>query len=204
MIALSMTALSGIALSGTALSGTALSLDTLLILAFGVCLTWRWASHRGKWELLTLPNTPAVDTLFTAIKAPWTLGTFLRGFMCGWGPLPIRSLGAVRQLDAVASRVLIGLVRRPPDLLAGINTEVDKPGKRAIASIGEDAWTQIQYPQAILDPDTGQMLSAAEVADIEYTVFTSRPKPFRQTARLIVRRVPELNDKKLAGQDPLF
>jgi hypothetical protein len=78
------------------------------------------------------------------------------------------------------------------------------PVQRAIASIEEDAWTTIQYPQAILDEETGELISAAEVAETEYTALGSRPKRYRQTARLFVLRIPELNKEKLAGQDSLF
>ena len=46
--------------------------------------------------------------VFTVCRAPSTLGTFLRSF----------TFGHVRQLDAVASRVLVNLAERPP-LLAG-------------------------------------------------------------------------------------
>ena len=77
--------------------------------------------------------------------------------------------------------------------------------QRAIAEIPAEAWTRIEYSQAIRDPDTGQMVSAAEVAEIDYTAFTSKAKQYRQTARLIVRRIPELNRDKLAAHhDTLF
>src|SRR5690625_1765613 len=46
---------------------------------------------------------------FTARRAPTTLGTHLRGY----------TFGHVRQLDAVASRLLAGLAERVPGLLAG-------------------------------------------------------------------------------------
>jgi len=73
---------------------------------------------------------------------------------------------------------------------------------RAISQIPADGWTRIEYTQAIPDPDTGELVSAAEVAETEYTAFGSTPSPV--TARLIVRRVPERNKDKLAGQDELF
>ena len=53
----------------------------------------------------------AMRRLFTGIRAPSTLGTFLRTL----------TFGHVRQLDAVASRLLINLCRRAP-LLAGADT----------------------------------------------------------------------------------
>ncbi len=76
--------------------------------------------------------------------------------------------------------------------------------QEAIASIPADAWTRIEYPQAILDKDTGELVSAAEVTEIEFTAFKSKPKRFWQDGRLIVRRIPELNQEKLAGQNSLF
>mgnify|MGYP003409210465 FL=1 len=82
----------------------------------------------------------------------------------------------------------------------GMNPNV----RRAIAAIHEEAWTRITYPQAIPDPQTGELVAAAEVAEIAYTAFTSKPRSQQVTARLIVRRIPELNKAKLAGQDPLF
>ncbi|MGF7236685.1 MAG: IS1380 family transposase, partial [Frankia sp.] len=58
---------------------------------------------------------------------------------------------------------------------------------RAIATISDDAWTPVHYPGAVLDPDTGQLISDAQVAEVEFTAFASTQPPV--TARLIVRRV---------------
>jgi len=57
----------------------------------------------------------------------------------------------------------------------------------AIAAITEDAWMPVHYPGAVLDLDTGHLISDAEVAEIEFTAFASTKTPV--TARLIVRRV---------------
>jgi hypothetical protein len=59
--------------------------------------------------------------------------------------------------------------------------------QRAIALIDKHAWTPVSYPGAVTDPDTGQLISDAEVAEIEFTAFASTHHPV--TARLIVRRV---------------
>ena len=64
---------------------------------------------------------------------------------------------------------------------------------RAITSIGEDAWTPVHYPGAVEDPDTGQLISDAEVAEVEFTAFTSKNTHEQVTARLIVRRVRDAN-----------
>jgi hypothetical protein len=75
--------------------------------------------------------------------------------------------------------------------------------RAAIASIPQDAWTPIRYPRAIFDDQLGCWVSDAEVAETGYTAFTSR-KGKAITARLIVRRVRDLNAKAAAGQDELF
>lgn len=76
--------------------------------------------------------------------------------------------------------------------------------KTAIASIAEDAWETIKYPQAIYDQDTKRWVSKAEVAEVDYTAFASKKKDARIPGRLIVRRIPELNPTNAAGQDTLF
>src|SRR6185503_11426049 len=37
---------------------------------------------------------------------------------------------------------------------------------RPIAAIDADAWTPVRYPGAVLDPDTGEWISDAEVAEV--------------------------------------
>ena len=58
---------------------------------------------------------------------------------------------------------------------------------RAIDSIPEDSWTPVQYPRAVRDPDTGALISDAEVAEVVCTVFAGTGHAV--TARLVVRRV---------------
>ena len=53
----------------------------------------------------------AMPRLFCGVRAPSTLGTFLRAFR----------FGHVRQLDAVASRFLTGLTRRAPLVSTGVD-----------------------------------------------------------------------------------
>jgi len=75
--------------------------------------------------------------------------------------------------------------------------------RKAIQSIPESAWSPIQYTNAIFDKDTGRWISTAEVAEINYTAFGSKKKSQHIPGRLVVRRVPELNNKKL-DQPTLF
>jgi hypothetical protein len=68
---------------------------------------------------------------------------------------------------------------------------------RAIATIPDQAWTPVHYPGAVHDPDTGKLISDAEVAEVAFTAFGSTRHPV--TARLIVRRV-----RDRAKPDELF
>ena len=61
---------------------------------------------------------------------------------------------------------------------------------RTIASIDEQEWIPVHYPGAVTDPDTGKLISDAEVAETSYTAFSGR---HQVTARLIVRRVKDAN-----------
>ncbi|HYU05152.1 MAG TPA: IS1380 family transposase [Jatrophihabitantaceae bacterium] len=74
-----------------------------------------------------------------------------------------------------------------------VTARKDRAVTAAIASIPEDAWTTIRYPRAIFDDQLGQWVSDAEVAEIPFTAFASKPKTRQVTARLIVRRVRDAN-----------
>jgi len=75
---------------------------------------------------------------------------------------------------------------------------------RAISEIREEAWQAIEYPHAVFDDEAGQWISDAEVAEIPFTAFTSRPQAEHVTCRLVVRRVKRLGGAAWAGQDELF
>jgi hypothetical protein len=84
-----------------------------------------------------------------------------------------------------------------------VTVPVNSSIRAAIAAIPDDAWTAIQYPRAIWDEQLGCWVSDAEVAEIEYTAFASK-KNQQVTARLIVRRIRDLNKNAAHGQDELF
>lgn len=60
---------------------------------------------------------------------------------------------------------------------------------KAVDSIGETQWTPVHYPGAVLDPDTGALISDAEVAETGYTLGIRGHG--RVTSRLVVRRVKD-------------
>jgi hypothetical protein len=243
----------------------------------------------------------AMDRLFTDVRAPSTLGTFLRSF----------TFGHVRQLDAVAARLLANLASRAPllpgatelayvdvddtmrqtygyakqgsghgytgvkglnALLATVSTptsapviaatrlrkgsagssrgaarlvtdalvtarsagatgirvlradaafyrhdvvaaarrhrarfsitaRIDSATRKTIEAIPDHAWIPIKYTHAVFDDEQQRWISDAEVAETTHTAFTTGGKSKRVTARLIVRRVPDLNP---AHQSELF
>jgi len=63
----------------------------------------------------------------------------------------------------------------------------------AIASIPEREWTPIHHPEAFVDPDTAELVSDAEVAQIGYVAFAGKPKRLHAEGRLVVRRVKRRN-----------
>jgi Transposase DDE domain group 1 len=85
-------------------------------------------------------------------------------------------------------------------LTTGSNPDVTA----AIAGIDETVWTAIHYPDAFVDTETGQLISDAQVAEVPYTAFASKPAKLQAHGRLIVRRVKRLNPKTAPGQDGLF
>ncbi|AGP53167.1 hypothetical protein M271_07735 [Streptomyces rapamycinicus NRRL 5491] len=82
-------------------------------------------------------------------------------------------------------------------ITCGMNPSV----RRVVLAIPDTAWQQITYPTAVPDPDTGELISGAQVAEIPaYTAFTGRRKSEQVTARLIVRRVRDLAKPATVGE----
>jgi hypothetical protein len=82
-----------------------------------------------------------------------------------------------------------------------ITARLNAPVRKAIEAIAADAWTPIKYTNAVWDEHAQAWISDAEVAEIGFTAFGSLAKAKQVTARLIVRRVPDVNP---ANQNPLF
>ncbi len=108
----------------------------------------------------------------------------------------------VRMDSAFYSAAACGAARRAGAFFS-VTVPMNPHVRAAIAVIGEHAWTAIRYPRAIWDDQLGHWVSDAEVAEVGYTAFTSK-KGGPVTARLIVRRVKDLNRQAAAGQDELF
>jgi hypothetical protein len=111
----------------------------------------------------------------------------------------------VRADSAFYGHDVIAAIRRAKARFS-ITARQDVAVKRAIASIAEQAWTTIKYPNAVYDEQFGQWVSDAEIAEVPFTAFASRSKKHAVTARLIVRRVRDQNpdDVHVNAQGELF
>ena len=154
-------------------------------------------------QVLRKGLSPLVATISTATSAPVIAGMRLRAGRAGSGKGAGRMIAAaintaraagatgpilVRGDSAYGSRAVIGACVRHKVQFSLVMTH-NKAVQRAIAAIPDTAWTPVDYPGAVRDPDTGAWISDAEVAETTYTAFTGRPEEI--TARLIVRRVKD-------------
>lgn len=119
---------------------------------------------------------------------------------CGAGGLLV-----VRADSAFYGRDIVAAIGRAKARFS-ITARQDAAVKRAIAGIGEQAWTTIRYPHAVFDDQLSQWVSDAEVAEVPFTAFASRGRKHAVTARLIVRRVRDANPDHLVAnaQGELF
>jgi hypothetical protein len=153
--------------------------------------------------------------LSTPLSAPVIAATRLRGGTAGSargaGTLISEGIGTSRAVGATglliaggdsafySAKAVHACLRA--QACFSFTAKMDKAVKAAIATIGEESWTSIKYPNAIFDEESGQWVSDAQVAEITYTALVSKNK-HKVTARLIVRRVKRLNTK--AAEDELF
>ena len=85
-----------------------------------------------------------------------------------------------------------------------VTVRLDPKVKAAIAAIGDDAWTPIEYTDAIYDEVTQRWVSRAEIAEIAFTAFSSKKVNQQVPGRLVVRRIPDLNHDGADEQGTLF
>jgi hypothetical protein len=117
----------------------------------------------------------------------------------GAGADPARgALVVVRADSAFYAQPVVAAARRAGARFS-VTARMTPAVTAAISAIGSDAWTAIHYPDAFIDPDTGELISDAEVAETSLTAFTGRRQAEHVTARLIVRRVKRLNPATAGG-----
>ena len=162
-----------------------------------------------------------IATVTTEHAAPVILGQRLRKGACGSARGAARivadTLATVRRLrstettQAVLLRADSAFYGHPSVAAAirggaqvSITVRLDSTVKTAIAAIGEQDWTPIEYTAAVYDETTRQWISRAEVAEIAFTAFSSRKATEQIPGRLVVRRIPDLNPSSNHGQGALF
>jgi hypothetical protein len=168
------------------------------------CRLTRWRGH-----LIAV-----ISTLLAApVLGPVRLRGGSAGSARGAAGLAAEAIGTAREAGCTGmilarfdsafyySAVIRAVVRHGAHF--SVTVPVNSSIRAAIAAIPEDAWTAIAYPQAIWDGQLRCRASGAEVAETRYAAFTSKPESEQVTARLIVRRVRDRNEKA-AGQDKLF
>ena len=179
-------------------------IDSLLRPTFGHAKQGASYGHTkiaGK-QVLRKGLSPLATTLSTASGAPVIAGIRLRAGRAGSGKgaasMVTEAIGLARTAGATGDILVRGdsayghsTVTRAC-LRAGARFSVvlvkNPTVTTAIADIPDDAWTPVHYPGAVPDPETGEWISDAQVAEIPvFTAFASTRHPV--TARLIVRRV---------------
>lgn len=85
-----------------------------------------------------------------------------------------------------------------------VTVRLDPKVRAAITQIPDDSWIPIEYTDAVYDEQTEQWISRAEVAEIDFTAFSSKKASQHVPGRLVVRRIPDLNPKAPDGQETLF
>lgn len=165
----------------------------------------------GGYQLLLRGLSPLVVTISTRLSAPVIAAMRLRGGNAGSARGAASLLAQALTTAKAAGATGMLLVRADSAYYAGqvvtaagragayfsITVSMNTAIQAAIAGIAEDAWTAVRYPGAVIDPDTGKLISEAEVAETTYTAFAG--SPHEVTARLVVRRVLDKNT-----QDALF
>jgi hypothetical protein len=171
----------------------------------------------GGKSLLVRGLNALAAVVSTPLSAPVIAATRLRGGNAasarGAASLAARAIATARdcgctgtiivRLDsAYYNAAVTGAIRRAGARFS-VTVPVNASIRAAIAAIPGDAWTPIRYPRAIWDDQLDAWISDAEVAEVPYTAFASK-KARAVTARLIVRRVRDLNKQAADGQDELF
>jgi hypothetical protein len=165
----------------------------------------------GGYQLLLRGLSPLVVTISTRLSAPVIAAIRLRGGNAssarGAASLLTQALNTAKAAGATGMLLLradsayyagaIVSAARKAGAYFSITVTTNPAIQAAIAGIADDAWTAVRYPGAVEDPDTGELISEAEVAECAYTAFAGSRHEI--TARLVVRRTLDKNT-----QDALF
>ncbi|AXB45182.1 IS1380 family transposase [Amycolatopsis albispora] len=158
-----------------------------------------------------------IATLSSPVCAPVILTARLRGGTCdsrrGAASMITEAIGLARRAGATGMIVVradsafftgpIIAAIRAAGASFSVTAQKNVATQAVIDRIGEDDWTEIAYRHPIPDPDTGELITHAQIAETTLTAFVNTTQnPGRQvTARLLVRRTPR---NKRNDQGELF
>jgi Transposase DDE domain group 1 len=203
---------------------TFVDVDSLLRRVYGTQKQGAAFGHAkvGGYRVLLRGLNPLVATISTPDAAPVIAATQLRAGNAasarGAASLIAEAIGTakavtaqrsgcpageivVRADSAFYSKKVVAACRRA-GVRFSVTIRIDAKVRTTIEAIPDDAWTEIAYPRPIWDADQQRWISRAQIAETAYTAFEGTRDAV--TARLIVRRIPDLNPAKAAGQGELF
>lgn len=184
-----------------------IDIDSLLRRVYGHAKQGARFGHAkvGGYPVRLRGLSPLVATICTPIAAPVIAAMRLRagnaGSARGAGGLLAQALATARAAGAsgrlwvradsafYAGTVISAAVRA--GAWFSVTVTMHPAIRAAISTISDTAWTPVHYPEAVLDPDTGELISDAQVAETTYTAFAGTRHEI--TARLVVRRVRDKN-----------
>ena len=152
--------------------------------------------------LLRLGLSPQITTISTATAAPVIAEARLRSGKaasgraaasqikqaihtaraCGAGTILVRGDSAFGTKKVISACVTEGVE-------FSLSVSRNRRITAAIEAIDETAYTPVHYPGAVEDPDTGALISDAQVAETPYTLQLGSGRTL--TVRLVVRRVKD-------------
>ena len=167
-----------------------------------------YTGTKGLNVLLGIISTPTSRPLIAAVRLRRGSTNSARGAhrlasdslvtarACGaTGTLVLRADSAFFQSDVIAA-----VLRRKACF--SVTARLNTPVRAAIEAIPAEGWTPIKYTNAVWDDGAQVWISDAEVAEIAFTAFSSKAKAEQVSARLIVRRVPDVNPTTRARCSP--
>ncbi|MFY2861954.1 IS1380 family transposase, partial [Mycobacterium sp. THU-M104] len=153
--------------------------------------------------LLRKGLSPQITTISTAQAAPVIAEARLRSGKAGSGRAAASqitvAIGTARACGAAGAimvrgdsafgtkKVITTCVAQGAEFSLSVSR--NKRINAAIAAIDEAAYTPVHYPGAVTDPDTGALISDAQVAETPYTLRLGSGRTL--TVRLVVRRVKD-------------
>jgi hypothetical protein len=159
------------------------------------CSTYFGHTKLSGRRVLRKGLSPLATTISTDGGAPVVAGIRLRAGKAGSGKgaasmvreaiRTARAAGAVGEIlvrgdSAYGSHAVVGGCVRAGARFSVALTK-NPAVSRAIAGI-PDAWTPVHHPGAVVDPDTGELISDAEAAEVGFTAFATTRHPGHRAA----------------------